>query len=223
MRIQYILDVPNKGASKTPPLYAGRDVHQLVSRIVRFFKDTDEPSSGRKILVLEGPAASGKSILAQRLSLALEAPLVSMDDFFLPFDMRTEDRFREVGGNIHYERFAEEIIAPATASQDGFYYRPFDCQTGQYASPIEVQSSPFLIVEGVYSLHQRFRHYWTTALLLGVDLGLQRERILQRETAAGARNYFDRWLPLEKPYFQDPKLQERVDLNLMSSMSKTEV
>lgn len=223
MKLQFFLDVPKKGASKTPPLYDGQDIHQLVDRIISFFKDADEPSSGRKILVLEGPAASGKSILAQRLALALDVPLVPMDDFFLPFDMRTKDRFSEVGGNIHYERFTEEVIKPATASQNGFSYRPFDCQTGEYARPVNVPSSPFLIVEGVYSLQQNFEHYWTTALLLGVDPGLRRKRILERETAEGAKNYFERWLPLEKPYFQDPKLVERVDLNLTSSIGKTEV
>lgn len=223
MKLQYFLDVPKKGASKTPPLYAGHDIHQLISRILRVFHDAEQPGTGRKILVLDGPAASGKSVLAQRLALSLEAPLVAMDDFFLPFDLRTEERFSEVGGNIHYERFLEEIIKPATTSQEGFTYRPFDCQTGQYAAPIEVPDSPYLVIEGVYSLHKRFADYWTTALMLGIDPGLQRERIIRRETEEGAQNYFDRWLPLEKPYFQDPALSERIDLRMTSSQKETGV
>lgn len=223
MKLQYFLDVPKKGASKTPPLYAGPDVHQLVRRILSVFHDAQGPSNGRKILVLEGPAASGKSVLAQRLALTLQAPLVAMDDFFLPFDLRTEERLSEVGGNIHYERFAEEILEPSEASQDRFTYRPFDCQTGHYSSPVEVLASPYLVIEGVYSLHPRFPEYWTLALLLSVDPGLQRTRIQQRETEEGAQRYFERWLPLERPYFQDPKLLERVDLRLTSSMTKTGV
>ena len=69
------------------------------------------------IVALEGGAATGKSTLAAQLSRHFSAPVISMDEFFLLPDLRTEERFCEAGGNIHYERFEEEVAAPIRAGE----------------------------------------------------------------------------------------------------------
>lgn len=216
-KLQYTLHDPSVGASEAPPLYLGTSYAELCQTIRTCFNNAPTPSKGRKILVLDGPSASGKSVLGKRLSKEMKVPLVPMDDFFLPFAMRSKERLNEVGGNLHYERFKEEVILPARQSQLPFSYRPFDCQTGQFLAPICIPEHPCLIIEGVYSLHANFDSYASLAILLCAGKELQKERILARESPAKAQQYFARWIPLEEPYFKDGGLKKRVDLYLKTN------
>ena len=62
------------------------------------------------IIAIDGMTASGKSTLAEELSQIYNSPIFHADDFFLPMELRTEERLNEPGGNIHYERMKKEII-----------------------------------------------------------------------------------------------------------------
>ena len=46
-----------------------------------------------------------------------------MDDFFLRPEQRTEERLKEVGGNVDRERFLEEVARPLTNKKKSFGYR----------------------------------------------------------------------------------------------------
>ena len=71
------------------------------------------------IIAIDGRAASGKSTLAQQLGELLDADVIHMDDFFLPPSLRTKERLSEPGGNVHYERFAEEVPLLYTGKANG--------------------------------------------------------------------------------------------------------
>ena len=78
------------------------------------------------VIAVDGRAASGKSTMGQQLAEILGAGLVHMDDFFLPLELRTEQRLRTPGGNVHYERFREEVL-PHLRQPEPFSYRKFVC------------------------------------------------------------------------------------------------
>ena len=61
-------------------------------------------------MVIYGPPGTGKTTLASELQKKLNCNVIHMDDFFLPFEKRTPERLSEIGGNIDYERFSEEIV-----------------------------------------------------------------------------------------------------------------
>ena len=61
-------------------------------------------------VAIDGGSASGKTTLANRLGQELGCPVVHMDDFFLPPMLRSDDRLNQPGGNVHYERFAAEVL-----------------------------------------------------------------------------------------------------------------
>ena len=66
--------------------------------------------AGVGVIAIDGRAASGKTTLAAALAAETGGTVVHMDDFFLPAELRTPQRLAAPGGNVHAERFAEEVL-----------------------------------------------------------------------------------------------------------------
>ena len=152
------------------------------------------------IVGIDGKCTSGKTTLATKLAEIYDCNVFHMDDFFLRPEQRTPERFAEVGGNVEYERFKEEILIPL---QDGkqFSYRPFDCSTFTLANPVTVIPKQLNIIEGTYSHHPYFGNLYDLKVMLTVTPELQRERILQRPAFLHQR-FFEQWIPMENRYFE---------------------
>ena len=152
------------------------------------------------IVGIDGKCTSGKTTLATKLAEIYDCNVFHMDDFFLRPEQRTPERFAEVGGNVDYERFIEEIMIPL---QDGkqFSYRPFDCSTFTLANPVTVIPKQLNIIEGTYSHHPYFGNLYDLKVMLTVTPELQRERILQRPAFLHQR-FFEQWIPMENRYFE---------------------
>ena len=73
------------------------------------------PKKPRLLVTIDGPCGSGKSTLADALSDALSAPIIRMDDFFLPHALKTPQRLAIPGGNVDLERLMQEVIIPGSA------------------------------------------------------------------------------------------------------------
>ena len=84
----------------------------------------------RTVIAFDGRCASGKTTAAELISRAFNAEVIRCDDFFLPPGLRTHERYAEPGGNIHYERFAEEVLAKLPTGEP-FEYGVFDCSEGR--------------------------------------------------------------------------------------------
>lgn len=153
----------------------------------------------RAIVALEGGAATGKTTLAAALAQMFQAPVISMDDFFLPPALRSRERFSQPGGNIHYERFQEEVAAPIRAGMP-FSYRSFDCSIMDYGGIKNIPSCPLLLVEGVYCLHPEFQDIYTLRLFLKTSPETQDARLRGRGEWLYER-FQSAWLPMEKQYF----------------------
>ncbi|MGI6172948.1 MAG: uridine kinase family protein [Christensenellales bacterium] len=159
---------------------------------------------------IDGMAASGKSTVAQFLADVFGASLFHMDDFFLPFDMRSDARLAEAGGNVHYERFKEEILEPLKRRVP-FSYRPFDCGTGEFAGEIAVAPSRLAIVEGAYAFHPHFASPYDLTAFFAIDPALQRARIEKRNGREMLKRFVDEWIPMENTYCEAYSVKERSD------------
>ena len=67
-------------------------------------------SGKRAVLAIDGMSASGKTTLAEELAEQFSGSVIHTDDFHLPFELRTEERRAQPGGNLDYERFAREVL-----------------------------------------------------------------------------------------------------------------
>lgn len=169
--------------------------------------------SYRLIIGIDGCCASGKTTLAQRLCGDFEADLIHMDDFFLPPSLRTPARYEEPGGNVHYERFLEQIARPLlnARSHTGFLsaqsgwpvllWDRFVCSAGAFApDPCRTAGKPLLIIEGSYSMRPEFRQLYDLTFFLSTSYEEQLRRI-QMRSPDRLQMFADKWIPLENRYF----------------------
>lgn len=162
-------------------------------------------------LAIDGGSGSGKTALAKRLSEVYNCNVFHMDDFFLPPNRKTPDRLAEPGGNVDYERFADEV-ANGLGSGGAFSYRPYDCQKNGFKEAVTASPKALNIVEGVYSLHPSLAHLYDLKLFLKTDAQTQISRIRQRSGDAMLTRFIKEWIPLEAAYFEKLGIEQSCDL-----------
>ena len=152
------------------------------------------------VVGIVGRSGSGKSTLADALSAALNAPIIRMDDFFLPHALKTPQRLAIPGGNVDLERLMQEVIIPFAAGQP-VVYRRYLCREDAFSAPIPLPDAPITILEGSYSMLPDIRRHADLTLFLRINPEVQQERLLQRVGAARLKDFNARWIPLENAYF----------------------
>lgn len=166
-----------------------------------------------RVVAIDGRAASGKTTRSALLSAVLDAPVVHTDDFFLPPALRTAERLAQPGGNVDYERFAQEVV-PGLLSGEAFAYRIFDCSEMDFAGVREIPAAPVRIVEGSYSHHPALGDYADLRVFTSVDEEEQLARILRRNGERMAEMFRSRWISLEETYFTHFGIREKADMVL---------
>lgn len=189
-----------------------------LTKLLTQLKDLQK-SQERIVIAIEGPAGAGKTTLARKLAAELSSFIFQMDDFFLPISLRTPKRLEEIGGNIHYERFLEEVLQPLKQNKP-FTYQIFNCQTQNYEQRFFDNQTNIIIIEGVYSYHQLFQHFYDYLIYCNITEELQLNRLKQRSTPEIYANFLNRWLPLERKYFLTNMPMEYADF-LIEATNKT--
>lgn len=151
------------------------------------------------IICIDGSCGSGKSTYAKYLEEKYPIDLIQMDDFFLPFELKTEARLATEGGNIHHERFSEEIV-PILFSTEEKSYQSYNCKTRTYEKKY-LKGHKVKVIEGVYSSHPIFGDIYDYKISLSIDSLLQKERIISRNGLEMWGKFEAQWIPLEEYYF----------------------
>ena len=183
--------------------------------IIRIIQETINNLLTQKdtvMIAIDGPCTSGKTTLAQKLSQLYDCNVFHMDDFFLRPEQRTPERYAEIGGNVDYERFREEVLRPLKTNAP-FSYHPFDCRALTLTNPVSVIPKKLNIIEGSYSHHPYFGNPYDLKILLTVTPELQRQRILERP-AFLHQKFFTEWIPMEQAYIQHFQIQQNSDIVL---------
>lgn len=165
------------------------------------------------IVAIDGMCAAGKTTLGTRLSKALGANLISMDDFFLPMEKRTKERLSTPGGNVDHERFLEEVLLPLKQRRP-FSFRPFDCSIMALSGSVSVEPRPLAIVEGSYSCHPNLVRHYDRTVFVSVDTDTQIERIRARNGEKMLRRFINEWIPMENTYFSAFSIKENASFQI---------
>ncbi|WP_313132858.1 uridine kinase family protein [Anaerocolumna sp.] len=168
------------------------------------------------IFAIDGLCGSGKTSLAKELSNIYDCNVFHMDDFYLPFEMRTRERLEQPGGNVHYERFNEEVLIPLL-KQETITYAPFQCFAGNYGEPRIIKPKAINIVEGSYSLHPYLSRFYNCKVFLTINKQVQISRIRKRSGEEKLSQFLDKWIPMENRYFTELHIQSSSDLVMDTS------
>jgi len=169
-------------------------------------------SKDRVIVAIDGNCCSGKTTLASFVANVYhECNVFHMDDFFLTPELRTEKRMKEVGGNVDYVRFKNEVIEGLKSGKE-FCYRKYDCRQQILLEPTKVIPGKLNIIEGSYSMHPTLRENYDLKIFLHVDPEEQSRRILERNGEQMHKIFINLWIPLENTYFTEMRIREQCDL-----------
>ena len=163
------------------------------------------------IIAIDGRCASGKSTFAKELCNIVDGNLFHTDDFYLPNSIRTKERLRIPGGNIHHERFLEEVIFPIK-NEESVIYRPFSCFTQDFSDEKIMLPKQINIVEGAYSMTKELYENYDFTVFMTVSKDNQMKRLIQRNNEDGAQRFEDIWIPLEEKYISFYNLSSKCDL-----------
>ena len=172
------------------------------------------PEKQKIIIAIDGMTGSGKTTLAKELSqMHNDIPVFHADDFFLLPELRTEERLKEPGGNIHYERMKKEVIDPLLNGKidDVIKYKPFNCRIQDFGEEKALKINKINIVEGSYSLNPYFGKYYDFSVFLKINDKDQIERLTKRAPKM-IDNFINKWIPLEKKYHEAFNLFEKCDI-----------
>lgn len=173
---------------------------------------SSELASGKNIiLAIDGNCTSGKTTLADMLARKFDAAVIHTDDFYLPKELRTPERYAEPGGNIDYARFLREV-APNLISHSAFSYRRFNCETMLPGDEVFVPKKALTIVEGSYSMHPKFIDLYDIKVGLTTPLESQLARVEQRDGKYALVAFNTRWIPLENKYLSEFQIFSKCDI-----------
>lgn len=179
----------------------------------RIINKINQIKQGKKLVLIgvDGPCASGKTTLAARLAKEFGAQVIHTDDFFLPFEMKTPERLAQAGGNVHYERFSQEV-AKGVESGKPFKYGVYRCSEGRIAEKKTVIPEGVIVIEGSYSLHPLMGAGYDLKIFVEAPLDVRLKRIVERDGREKLETFKEKWIPMEDAYFEHYGIKEKCDI-----------
>lgn len=150
-------------------------------------------AANRAVLVcVEGPGGAGKSTVAG--AIAQDRPDVTVvhgDDFYGPETRDWQSWTPQQGYERYFNhaRLENQLLRPQ-AGRNACFQR-YDWSRNTLADWVDVTPAGLVVVEGVYLLRSRLRHYWDLAIYVDAPRELRQRRLYARgENDAG---WIDRW------------------------------
>lgn len=156
-----------------------------------------------RVVAVDGPSGSGKSVLAQQLSAALRpSAVVRLDDLYPGWD----------GLDATPQRVLAEVLEPLSRGEEATY-RTWDWGAQRYGSAREVPSVPVLLVEGCGSGARVCAPHLTLLVWLDAPPDVRRARALTRDGPT-YRPHWERWARQEDVHFAREQTCRRADVRL---------
>ena len=185
----------------------------LLVKIEELLKTKNNP-----IILLEGNCSSGKTFLSNLLNSLYNTSIVRADDFFLVRSGKTDERLKEVGGNIDYERFSEEVSSKLT-STSSFEYNKYSCSLGKLDGKVFVDNNKIRVIEGSYSKNPKMGIKADLSVFLTLDYEEQLIRLEKRNPHLLQR-FITEWIPKENEYFDTFDITKDFDLVINTSQNR---
>ena len=156
-----------------------------------------------RLVVVDGPAGSGKTTYADALAAALgDAPVVHMDDLFGGW----------AGALVPdvWRRLEAQILAPLRDGRTARYQR-YDWGADEFGAWIDVPRHPALVLEGVGSAARPVDPWTVARVWVEVPADLRLERGIARDGPA-MREHWLRFQETEDAHFASDRTRDRADV-----------
>lgn len=162
-------------------------------------------------IAIDGNSGAGKSTLANLIREKYNCNIFHLDDFFLTPDLKTKERLNEVGGNVDYVRFYNEVISGLRTKKE-FNYQKYNCKKLELDEIIDVKPKRLNIIEGSYSMHSTLIENYDLKIFLHISEHDQIERILKRNGPFMLQRFINEWIPKENIYIEKMNIRDKADL-----------
>ena len=153
-----------------------------------------------RVVAIDGPAGSGKTLFAAQLSGALSASVICLDDLTPSW----------TGPDKEAALLVEQVLEPL-ASEGHPRYRFFDWVKDRYTEWRDVTKGPVLLVEGVGSGSRIVRPFLSYLIWVEAPSRLRLKRGLDRDGQA-RRPEWERWRAREDALFRREGTRACADL-----------
>jgi len=167
------------------------------------------------LIAIDGRCGSGKSTFGEILSDKLNGNLFHMDDFYLTKEQRTQERLKECGGNIDFNRFKEFVLERIMRDQS-FTYPIYDCQLKEFSQSETVEPKCINIIEGSYCMHPALEDIYDIKIFLTTEYEKQLKRISKRNGEKAIQMFIQMWIPFEERYFKEFSVSDKSDFIIES-------
>ncbi|MGH3351177.1 MAG: 4-amino-4-deoxy-L-arabinose transferase [Nocardioides sp.] len=152
-----------------------------------------------RLICVDGPAGSGKTTLARKLTDATGAPTIHMDDLYAGWDGIAE-------GIAQFETILLPLVEGAPGS-----YRRYDWHAGEFAETVMVPPAPLLVIEGVGSGAAAYAGFRTALAWVDAPEDVRRSRGTERDGDTFAPRW-DAWAAAETELFARELTAARADI-----------
>jgi uridine kinase len=178
----------------------------IFSKIDELLKNKDTVN-----VAIDGYSGAGKSTLANLVKEKYDCNVFHMDDFFLTPELKTKERLSEVGGNVDYIRFHNEVILGLKSDKE-FKFQKYNCQKMKLDEFVNVKPKKLNIIEGSYSMHPTLIENYDLKIFLPINKKEQVERILKRNGPFMLQKFINEWIPKENLYFEKMNISDKADI-----------
>ena len=154
-----------------------------------------------RLVVVDGPAGSGKTTFAGRLAAVLDAPVVHMDDLY--------EGWTGLSDGV-WQRLESQLLAPLRSGRPG-EYQVYDWDAARFAEWATVPVSEVVVLEGVGAAARQVDRWASRRVWVEVDKALRMSRGLARDGEA-LRHEWERWAATESEHFAADGTRQRADL-----------
>jgi uridine kinase len=161
-----------------------------------------------RVILIDGPAGSGKTTFAHHLAQTLNgSPVISMDELYNGWHKPLSDDL--------YARMAQQIFTPLQ-QETNIRYQKYDWHESRFENWIEVANSDYLIIEGVGAMHPKNLDRACLKVWLEANEKLLLKRVLGRD-GEHIREQMLVWQKMEQEYFKKCKVADKADFALQTN------
>lgn len=173
-----------------------------VSNIVALAQSRPPRLGATRLILVDGPAGSGKTTLAARLGEVLEAQVLHGDDIYEGWH----------GLGTMWPVLGEQILEPLARGVDGVFRR-WDWEAHARAETIEVPAAPWLVIEGVGVAQRGARPYASLVVYVEAPWELRLARGIERD-GEQMRGEWEQWQAEEETFLAAESTREAADIVL---------